>query len=154
MRILVFSDTHCCIEPCIKTINNIIGVDMIIHAGDHDSDAKKLEKLFPTIPIKYVRGNCDFSSSPSGLTVEIEDKKIFVTHGHLYNVKTEYNYSTLKEKGLSMGADLVVFGHTHIPYCENNGKIILLNPGSVKMSQTFGVIEVENGKIKAAVCDC
>ena len=53
-----------------------------------------------------------------------------------------------------MGADLVIFGHTHIPYCENNGKIILLNPGSVKMSQTFGVIEIENGKIKAAVCDC
>ncbi len=153
MRILVFSDTHCSIEPCIKTINNIIGVDMIIHAGDHDSDARALEKLFPRIPIKYVKGNCDMSNSPSELLIEIDGKKIFLTHGHLYKVKYEYNYETIKKKGLSVGADIVVFGHTHIPYCENFGNILLLNPGSTKTSKKFGVIEIENDKIKAAVCD-
>ena len=154
MRILVFSDTHGYIEPCIKTINNIIGVDMIIHAGDYDSDARKLEKNFTQIPIKYVRGNCDFSNSPSQMVIEAEGKKIFLTHGHLHNVKNESNYNTIKEKGIEIGADVVVFGHTHIPYCENTGKILLLNPGSAKMTQTFGVIEIENDKIKAAVCDC
>lgn len=154
MRILVFSDTHGYTEPCIKTINNIIGVDMIIHAGDHDADAQKLEKRFPDIPIKYVRGNCDISTSPSELLIDADDKKIFVTHGHMYNVKYDHNYHTIKEKGLSIGADAVIFGHTHIPYCENFGNILLLNPGSVKSEQKFGVIEIENGKIKAAICDC
>ncbi len=153
MRILVFSDTHKNISGCIKTIENIIGVDMIIHAGDHASDACELQKIFPDIPIKFVKGNCDFSNSPAELIIDITaDKKIFVTHGHLYNAKTESDYYSLKNRGLELGCEMVVFGHTHVPYNENFGEITLLNPGSAKYSQTFGVIEVENGKIKSAVC--
>ena len=71
------------------------------------------------------------------MLIDADDKKIFVTHGHMYNVKYDHNYHTMKEKGLSIGADAVIFGHTHIPYCENFGNILLLNPGSVKSEQKF-----------------
>lgn len=153
MRILVFSDTHKSISTCVKTVDNIIGTDMIIHAGDHSSDAEELQKIFPEIPIKYVRGNCDFSLSPTELVVEAEGKKIFITHGHLYNAKTEGDYCSLKKKGEEIGCDLVVFGHTHIPYNEAFGNITLLNPGSAKYTRTFGVIEIENGILKTSVID-
>lgn len=153
MRILVFSDSHKKVSACENVINNIIGVDMIIHAGDHSSDAQELEWLFPDIPIRYVAGNCDFSSAPSELIIDADGKKIFLTHGHNYNVKYEENYSSLTAKAVQLGCDCAVFGHTHIPVCDFSGQVPLLNPGSIKYGATFGVIEIENGKLKAAVCD-
>lgn len=127
---------------------------MIIHAGDHSSDAVLLQKAFPDIPVEYVRGNCDFSDAPVERVITAENKKIFVTHGHMYNVKEESNYYTLKQKGKELGADVIVFGHTHIPYNEKLADFRILNPGSIKYGRTFGVIEIEDGKTGTAVCDC
>lgn len=153
MRILVFSDSHKNISDCEKIVNNTLGVDMIIHAGDHSSDAAWLKKIFPEIPIKYVNGNCDYISAPYELIIEAENFKIFLTHGHSYHAKSEERYQTLIDKAVSSGCDCVVFGHTHIPYNDASGKITVLNPGSVKYTKTYGVIEIENGKLRTAVCD-
>ena len=154
MRIIVFSDTHKNIDACIRVVENIKDVDMIIHAGDHCSDANELQKVFPDILVQYVRGNCDLSQAPDEITVLAEGKKIFVTHGHLYNVKSEENYQTLKKKAYEVGAEVVVFGHTHIAYNEKLVDLTILNPGSIKYGRTYGVIEVENGKIGTATCEC
>ncbi len=154
IRIIVFSDTHKCIEPCIQAINNIKDIDMIIHAGDHWSDARELESIFPDIPVKYVKGNCDFAMAPIEELVEVRDKKIFITHGHMYNVKQEHErYETIKKRGIELSADIVVFGHTHIPYNENSGKITIINPGSVKYTRNYGIIEIENDRAGTAVLD-
>ena len=153
MRILVFSDTHKDTQSCIKTIKRLVGIDMILHAGDHASDAMELAKLFPNIPVHYVSGNCDFSSAPSDLIIEADGKRIFLTHGHGYGVKSEANYTTLREYALKKECDCAVFGHTHQGFNDSLGKVVLLNPGSVKYGQTFGVIEIEGGRLKTAICD-
>lgn len=153
MRILVFSDSHKNVSDCEKIVNAIRDVDMIIHAGDHSSDAVWLEKIFPQIPVKYVSGNCDFAPAPLEITVDAEGFKIFLTHGHNYHVKSEEHYQTLIDKAVSCGCDCVVFGHTHIPHNDASGKITVLNPGSVKYTKTYGVIEIEDGKLRTAVCD-
>ena len=155
IRIIVFSDTHKCIEPCIQVISNIKDVDMIIHAGDHWSDARELESIFSEIPVKYVKGNCDFAMAPLEELIEIGGKKIFVTHGHMYDVKLEHeHYKTIQKRGLELGADVVVFGHTHIPFNVNLGNISIINPGSVKYTRNYGIIEIENDKIGTAILDC
>lgn len=155
IRIIVFSDTHKCIEPCIQVVNNIKDVDMIIHAGDHWSDARELESIFGDIPVKYVKGNCDFAMAPLEELIEIGGKKIFVTHGHMYDVKLEHeHYKTILERGLELGADVVVFGHTHIPFNVNLGNISIINPGSVKYTRNYGIIEIEDDKIGTAILDC
>lgn len=155
IRIIVFSDTHKCIEPCIQVINNIKGVNMIIHAGDHWSDAREIESIFSDIPVKYVKGNCDFAMAPLEELIEIGGKKIFVTHGHMYDVKLEHeHYKTIQKRGLELGADVVVFGHTHIPFNVNLGNISIINPGSVKYTRNYGIIEIENNKIGTAILDC
>ena len=151
MRILVFSDTHRDIESCIRVINNIVGVDMILHAGDHISDAKELCRMFPEIGFEYVPGNCDFSADEQDIVVEAEGKKIFLTHGHGYSVKYDDTYSELLKKAEDLGCDCAVFGHTHKSLCDPTKKVLLLNPGSMK-NGTYGVIEIENGVLKAAVC--
>lgn len=152
MRILVFSDSHRDIESCIKVINNIVGVDMVLHAGDHISDAKELCRMFPEIAFEYVPGNCDFSHDDSDVVVEAQGKKIFLTHGHGYSVKYDDTFSELYNKAESLGCDCAVFGHTHQSLCDPRRKVLLLNPGSIK-NGTYGVIEIENGVLKAAICN-
>ena len=152
MRIIVFSDSHKDIESCIRVLNNITPVDMVLHAGDHISDAKELCRLFPEIAFEYVPGNCDFSFDDQDVVVEAEGKKIFLTHGHGYSVKYDDTYRELSEKAESLGCDCAVFGHTHISVCDPRRKVLLLNPGSIK-NGTYGVIEIENGVLKAAVCN-
>jgi len=152
MRILVFSDSHRDIESCIKVINNIVGVDMVLHAGDHISDAKELCRMFPEIAFEYVPGNCDFSRDDSDVVVEAQGKKIFLTHGHGYSVKYDDTFSELYNKAESLGCDCAVFGHTHQSLCDPRRKVLLLNPGSIK-NGTYGVIEIENGVLKAAICN-
>ncbi|MCX7714360.1 MAG: metallophosphoesterase [Clostridia bacterium] len=151
MRILAFSDSHHHINGCIKVINAIEKVDMILHAGDCNRDAEDLAALYPHIEIKYVQGNNDFDRKPKELCFEAGGKKIFLTHGHLYRVKTDFEYETLIEKAKHENADLAVFGHTHIPYSNTFGSLNLLNPGSICYCGTYGIIEIENGKLRTAV---
>lgn len=151
MRILAFSDSHQDIESCKSVINRIIGIDMIVHAGDHASDAKRLAQIFCDIPVNYVSGNCDFADAPKELVFNAGGKKIFLTHGHMYNVKNDLGYSCLSERAKELGCDCAVFGHTHQSLCDIKNGITLLNPGSIRYGKTFGVIEIEDGKLRADV---
>ena len=51
------------------------------------------------------------------------------------------------------GADILIFGHTHIPYLEKEEDVILLNPGSLALPKqqppqaTLAVIKGETIKI-------
>lgn len=153
LRILVFSDTHGMIENCNRTVRKLVGVDMIIHAGDASADAVDMQREFSKIPVKYVRGNSEISQAPPDLFFECDGVKIFLTHGQHYYVKSEASYHTLITHARELGADIVVFGHTHIPICDNLGDITVLNPGSARFGGTYGVIEIENGKAKCCVLD-
>lgn len=151
MRILVFSDSHGELRRCIQVVESIVGVDMILHAGDHARDAALLSKAFPDIPVHYVRGNCDGDYAPAERIIEADGKRIFLTHGHLYKVKQEFRYDTLAIQVAAEDCDLGVFGHTHLEYTGENAGVQLLNPGSIRECGTYGVIEIENGVLKTAV---
>ena len=153
MRILVFFDTHGNIDYCIRVVERIGAVDMIIHAGDVSRDAEDLQSIFRDIPVKYVCGNCEVSNVSSELLFEVCGKKIYVTHGHLHCVKLEDNYRTLYNHAKKLGADAAIFGHTHKPVCDNRSDVLLLNPGSCRHSVSYGVIEIEDSKLRAAILD-
>ena len=154
-RILILSDSHGDTNRCINIINKFEGqLDAIIHAGDCVRDAEDLTYIFPDIPMHYVRGNNDiFTTAPGDLLVESSGVRIFITHGHDYRVKYELKYTTLAEKAKKVGADLCVFGHTHMPYTDFVGNMIILNPGSIRFGGTYAVAEIENGKVKTAILD-
>lgn len=152
MRILVFSDTHGTIRPCTWAIETIQDVDLILHAGDCVRDAEDLACLYPDIPFWYVRGNNDFScNAPDEKVIDVCGKRIFLTHGHIYQVKYDSDYECLIQKGREKNADIIVFGHTHIPFEERKNHLSILNPGSVRFGNTYGVIEIENKKIGLSV---
>lgn len=152
-RILIFSDTHGNTERCIEIIEKI-KADAIIHAGDYYMDALMLQAKFADIPLYAVQGNGDiFFNAPANLTAQIGGKKIFITHGHNYNVKYDSHYTALAAQGIKEQADLVVFGHTHIPYTDYRNGMIILNPGSLKYGGTYAVAEIEFGKLRTSIID-
>lgn len=151
-RILIFSDTHGYIDNCINIIGSDERVNMIIHAGDCVRDAEDLASVFPNIPVYYVRGNNDwYSKAPGDVTLETGGKKIFITHGHDYSVKYEADYRTLAKRGSEIGADLVVFGHTHTPYTGYIGKMTVLNPGSVRFTGTYAAAEIDGSELRTKI---
>ena len=81
--------------------------------------------------------------------IEIKGKKIFMCHGHKYGVK--YGYNSIYYRGKEVGADIVLFGHSHLPIIEEYDGLILMNPGSIshgmgRFDKTLGYIDLIDNK--------
>lgn len=149
MVIGIISDTHRQPQMIKIAIEKLKDADIIMHLGDNTDDVKEIRDNFNGKVIS-VKGNCDFNvTAPSELIEIIEGKKFFITHGHKYGVKNDL--TRLKYKALEVGADVVLFGHTHIPLMLKEEGIYFFNPGSASLSRkgpnSIGFISIENGEI-------
>ena len=76
---------------------------------------------------------------------------VFYTHGHMYGVK--YDLDTLADAAAARGAEVALFGHSHIPHAEQRGNVFLFNPGSCGRCytgpDTYGLLTLENGAVTA-----
>lgn len=148
MLVAVVSDTHRS-DSCVKSIKTLIkDADILIHLGDNVEDAEELEREFKG-EVYIVAGNCDFSRKyPKDRLIDIEGKKIFMTHGDLYAVKMGLN--SIYYKGREIEADIVLFGHTHQAMIERTNELILMNPGSPSLSRlskkSIGFISIDDGE--------
>lgn len=149
MKIGIISDTHgknYCYNSIIKKLDK---VDRIIHLGDHCADGIELANALQ-VPVDYVRGNCDFTRKvPDSKLLVLDNRKIFITHGHIYNVK--YGLDRLVYKAMEVKADLVFFGHTHIPQVFYENGILFMNPGSASCPHygkrgTVGIVHLQQDK--------
>lgn len=152
MRILVLSDSHHAMrfmEECAFRLEP----DCILHLGDYYPDGFDLKQEFPKAEFYQVPGNCDAYSCPVDkpliLMPKIGGLNIYMTHGHRHNVKL--TTALLLRDARDCGADVVVYGHTHIPECyqEKDG-LLVMNPGSAGYGSTAGLLEIENGNVTAA----
>jgi uncharacterized protein len=151
MKILVFSDSHGSLIEMKSVIEREKDIDMIFHLGDYawDLDYVKDHMAFK-IPIKKVRGNCDFGSGvPKELFFDVCGVKILMTHGNKLGVKQ--NLSKINYYAREKGADIVMYGHTHMPLLRNMGDLYILNPGSIgeprTKGRTYAVVNIdEKGK--------
>lgn len=155
MKVLVISDTHNRINrvDMLLEVLKAEGIQHIIHAGDHLSDAKEIQRKYPYLTVHMVPGNCDIEGYGSGISrvIQIEEVAIFVTHGHKHNVK--YDYDEVWIDAMANEVQLAIFGHTHSAYKEKKQGIMLLNPGSLAEPRdttmpSFGLVEIEKGIIK------
>src|SRR6185295_19188190 len=114
---------HGFLDPRIPKLFD--GVDHILHGGDVGATTVLLE-LENIAPVTAVLGNVDLGMTLK-LTevVELSSKK-FLLH-HIVEPRTPGN--DLKESLTRARPDVVVFGHTHKPFCETIGNILFLNPG-------------------------
>lgn len=126
MKLLVMSDTHGDAEIIKQVRERHMDVDAIIHCGDSELpfDHEYLQR------VKRVRGNCDRDSRyPEEELFDVSEKRIFVTHGHLFNVKSTTMNIFYRAKELE--ADVVFFGHSHVLGCELLDNVLFVNPGSL-----------------------
>ncbi|NMB95297.1 MAG: metallophosphoesterase [Clostridiaceae bacterium] len=157
MKILVLSDTHGDIDNARRAIIKNNDIDLIIHLGDYFRDAENIKNEFPDIPIEYIYGNSDFlvNDTPSEKILKIEGKCFFITHGHKYSVK--WGYSKLFKKAEEVGADILLFGHTHVADIVENEHCSIMNPGSISESrsnlgESYAIIDITNDTIKMRLC--
>ena len=160
MTLLVFSDSHGRVSRLQEAYNKQIKKpDAVIFLGDGLRDISYCDF---EVPIFSVVGNCDMFSSFGGITAQEElvmalgGKKIMMTHGDRYSVKSSYTRICMAAD--RCGADIVLFGHTHLPFekylsagnCEFGVDIkkplYLMNPGSIGSSPgSFGILEITGG---------
>lgn len=153
MKIIVTSDSHNQMMRIRDVIIKHYDADVVIFCGDGYKDIDEIRLLFNDKMIVSVRGNCDLGCDfRDSLEMTFAGKRFFITHGHIYNVKQGYNY--IKQYGKNANSDIVLFGHTHIPYLSaEDNNMILLNPGSIGYSGTYGIIEIDDntGKVTATL---
>ena len=155
MKIVVFSDSHGKLDWMIAAVE-LEHPDHIFFLGDHERDGWDLSRLYPTIPLNAVKGNCDYGPGLEEWVVELDGIRFLLTHGHLYGAKT--GYSRLEAAGLRCGADVVCFGHTHRAVdLQESGRLRLFNPGTIGgphgQRTTYGVIHVKGGTFTAEIKD-
>ena len=156
MLIAVISDTHLprgarrLPEACVE---RIAAADMLLHAGDFSTleVLRELEAIGP--PVVGVQGNVDSAELrrllPEERVVETDGARIAMVHdagpgaGRLARMRARFGD----------GADVVVFGHSHMPLHEQaDDGFQILNPGSPTErrrapAHTMGLIHVSPGLV-------
>lgn len=153
MKICVFSDSHGYAKNMIEAVWRE-KPSLCFFLGDGESDLVTLRSRFPELPINAVRGNCDLlSAQPLTLKCAVGGLKIFAVHGHQHEVKYDDSVRELCYAGLREDADVVLFGHTHLPYLDRHLGMIILNPGAIGhvRKPSYAVLTVDNGKADAEI---
>lgn len=136
MKVLVISDTHGYEGDVLRILYREKNIDLLIHCGDVEGGERKIREMCGC-PCWFVKGNNDyFSDLPQHAVFKVGKYTIFVAHGHQYGVSV--TKGRLEAEARKWGADIAMFGHTHYPYLEEKGDIILLNPGSLTYPRQEG----------------
>lgn len=149
MKILVFSDSHRSLSGMYAAID-LHRPQQVIHLGDMISDAEEVAEHYPKLPFCMVPGNCDgwMISVPLKKQITLEGKSILLSHGHRWEVKSGYSLAIADAR--AVGADILLFGHTHNPLCEQlEDGLWMMNPGAARSS--YGLIEIESGTISCSL---
>ena len=124
MKIGLISDTHGQVPNPVHAA--LAGVDCILHAGDV-GPMDVITELEAIAPVHAVQGNTDYGITLPETRVEEFGGITILTH-HIVDV--DYPSQTVRELLSTEKPDLVVFGHTHMPFDERRNGIRFINPGS------------------------
>jgi len=133
VKIAVLSDTHNYFDPKIPRL--FAGVEHILHGGDIGLPRILLE-LEQIAPVTAISGNTDDAGLGYRQTeiVELAGRK-FLLH-HIVNPRGLSE--PLQERLERERPQVVVFGHTHKPFCETIQGTLFFNPGYAGKSR-FGL---------------
>ena len=150
-KLLILSDSHnsrLALENILATEAD--SIDALIFLGDGLRDLELALTLYPKLRAYSVAGNCDYGAlEPTDGLAAFDGVVIFYTHGHMYGVK--YDLDTLADAASARGAEVALFGHTHIPHAETRSGVFLFNPGSCGRCytgpNTYGILTLADGKV-------
>ena len=141
-QIIVVSDSHSN-NQILKDIYLLYpNADAYLHLGDsEDYEAN----IYPFIT---VRGNNDYYIDLEYRIIQIDNVRIYMTHGHKMYLSKE----NMAIKAKKNNCQMFLFGHTHKPFYELYDGIYLVNPGALAyprstMQETYAIIYIENDRI-------
>ncbi|CAN5882469.1 YfcE family phosphodiesterase [soil metagenome] len=158
-KIGVISDTHLPrgnrkIPDDVFTL--FAGADLILHAGDF-VQAEVLYELGAIAPVKGVLGNCDapdlMRRVPITQSINVEGVLIGIIHD-----SGDREHRRRRMAGAFPGHRVVVFGHSHMPVVDDDGKLLLLNPGSAcdprrARVPTVAILDITDGNPTARLME-
>lgn len=148
MKIGVMSDTHGSLVYFEKALEILSDCDILLHAGDvlyHGprNDLPKgynpkgvISKINELDNILIARGNCDADVDQMVINHPIQgpyvlsqfgETRILINHGYV-----DSKEETIK-KAKSMGANILILGHTHVKELFVDENLIVINPGSTSI---------------------
>ena len=123
MKLGIISDTHNFFDPKIQEL--FTGVEHILHAGDVGTQwiVFQLEQI---APVTAVLGNTDMDLHLKETEIiELAARKFLVRH--IVNPHALHHH--VKTCIARKRPNVIVFAHTHKPFCEKIGGILFFNPG-------------------------
>jgi hypothetical protein len=128
------------------------GVELILHLGDFT--APGVAELFREIaPFDAVAGNNDDAALRGRFgrrkVLDLEGVRIGMTHG-------DGTHGTTLERAIDAFAgepvDVILFGHSHAPYCARHGATWIVNPGSPTDKRrnprySWALLELDAGRV-------
>lgn len=129
--------------------------DHILHAGDV-CDPVLLDELKCFAPLTVVMGNCDGWDikdwgAKDSTQIELGGIEIAMIH----DAGPREGRRTRMRRAFP-GARVVVFGHSHLPMNEDDGDLLLFNPGSATWKRrapatSMGLLWIEDGKVEGEI---
>ncbi|HEY0156068.1 MAG TPA: metallophosphoesterase family protein [Thermoanaerobaculia bacterium] len=123
-RIGVVSDTHGRVHPALADL--FASVDAIVHAGDIGGE-HVLESLRALAPLTSVDGNNDDATGEEIARLKLGTLRILLTH---ILPRPHTPAPRVLESLRAEPADVVVFGHSHLPHNEVVAGVRYFNPAS------------------------
>ncbi len=122
--IVLISDNHGRYEPVAQALEKHPEGKIFIHCGDVQLNDDIMDKFYT------VNGNNDFMSRfADHITLQLKHQTIYITHGDEYLRSSRLE--DLYDKGRSIYASAVFYGHEHIFKESWMDGMLLLNPGSL-----------------------
>lgn len=162
LRVAVIADTHGHPHPRSLELVRAEAPHRILHAGDI-GDLGVLAAFAEVAPVVAVRGNIDVHATdlPDAVTVDVRAAgaslvKLLLVHIAVVGPKLRADAARLAR---SEKADLVVCGHSHVPFVGSDRGLAILNPGSIgprrfQLPIVFAVIEIRATGVTMRHVDC
>lgn len=145
--IAVLSDTHGNLSALEGVLPILSSCDMVFHLGDCFTDMRAFKGELGD-KLVCVKGNCDIHPESKYKIVEVEGKRLLLTHGDCYGVKA--GLTRLCYFAKEQGVDAVFFGHTHVACDEEADGVRFINPGALSLmtvEKSFAYVVIKDGKI-------
>jgi hypothetical protein len=157
MKVVAISDTHAprrwrSCPPAVA--GHLRDADLILHAGDVCT-AAVLDELTSYAPVRAVLGNNDGPDvaawgAPERLELDLDGLPVAMVHD-----SGQAAGRTARMRRWFPAAELVVFGHSHIPLDQTGDGVRIFNPGSPTDRRrqprgTIGLFTIEDGRLVEA----
>ncbi len=141
MKLLVMSDTHGNKEFLCNILDREDGIETILHLGDNYEDIYLCESDLKKKKIYRVPGNYH----PDLLSKKIERSLDFEFKGIVFRLIHD-----LQQLDNHKGCNYILFGHTHVAFCEEMKGRVYINPGHLKkitdrgQIASYGLFTIDN----------